>query len=203
VLFGFLLLVIRPGLARLAKADDRAMLVICISLAILMACLSEALGTGYLSGAFVVGAIIPASCRSVLLDRLELVTATVLLPFFFISTGLKTMIDPGSASFVSVLCVVILATVAGKVIGTSVPARILGFSWPDSLALGAMMQTKGLMEVVVLAVLQDSGLLSNQIFSAMVAMAVICTTVTAPAVRACERLRSRSRAVAAFTGDAS
>jgi Kef-type K+ transport system membrane component KefB len=111
------------------------------------------------------------------------------------------MIDLGSASFVSVLCVAILATVIGKLIGTSLPARIAGFSWPDCLSLGAMMQTKGLMEVVVLAVLRVSGLLGNQIFSAMVAMALICTTVTAPAVRACERFRSRSQPLAAFTGD--
>ena len=203
VLFALLLLAIRPLLTHLAKAGDQTMLVICISLAILTACLSEALGTGYLFGAFVVGAIIPASCRTVLLDRLELVTGTVLLPFFFMSTGLKTMIDLGSASFVNILSVAVLATVIGKLIGTSLPARMFGFSWPDSLSLGAMMQTKGLMEVVVLAVLHDSGLLGGQIFSAMVAMAIICTAVTAPAVRACERLRSRSQPLAAFTRDAS
>jgi Kef-type K+ transport system membrane component KefB len=198
-LFGILVLVVRPRLTRLAGASDRALLVTCISLTIIAACLSEVLGTGYLIGAFVAGAIIPADCRPRLLDQLELVTATVFLPFFFMSTGLKALIDPGSASFLGLLSIAVAATVIGKLIGTSLPARVLGFSWPDSLSLGAMMQTKGLMEVVVLSVLHDAGLMSGQIFSAMVAMAVICTVATAPAVRACQRLGSRSEPVVAIS----
>jgi Kef-type K+ transport system membrane component KefB len=202
VLFGVLLLGVRPLLARLAGAGEQVLLVTCISLAILSACLSEALGTGYLIGAFVAGAIIPAACRPVLLRRLELVTATVFLPFFFMSTGLKALIEPGSASFLGLLTVAVAATVIGKLAGTALPARRFGFSWADSLSLGAMMQTKGLMEVVVLAVLHDAGLMGGQIFSAMVGMAVVCTVATAPAVRLCARLRSRPEPGAAIVGEA-
>ena len=68
---------------------------------------------------------------------------------------------------------VVAATVIGKLAGTALPARKGGFSWPGALSLGVMMQTKGLMEVVVLAVLHDAGLIGAQIFSAMVAMAVV------------------------------
>lgn len=196
-LFGVLLLVARPLLTRLAGASDRAPLVICIALTIMAACLSEALGTGYLIGAFVAGAVVPANLRAQLLARLEPVTATVFLPFFFMSTGLKAQIDPGSASFLGLMSIAVGTTVIGKLIGTSLPARMFGFSWSDSLALGAMMQTKGLMEVVVLAVLREAGLMGGQIFSAMVAMAVICTVATSPAVRLCERLGARSGTIVA------
>jgi Kef-type K+ transport system membrane component KefB len=186
--FGLVIVIVRPAFARLAAASDQAVLVAGTSLAILSAGVSEALGTGYLIGAFAAGAIMPAMCRTALLGRLEMVTATVLLPFFFMSTGFKALIEPGSASFLGVLAVVVMATVAGKLAGTALPARRAGFSWAESLSLGVMMQTKGLMEVVVLATLHDAGLIGARIFSGMVAMAVVCTVLTAPAVRLCQRL---------------
>ena len=178
--FALLILVVRPLLARLPAGDDRALLVGGVSLAVLSA---EALGTGYLIGAFAAGAVIPPSCRQALLGRLELVTSTVLLPLFFMSTGLKALIDPTSASFIGLLALAVVATVIGKLAGTALPARRLGLSWAESLSLGVMMRTKGLMEVVVLATLHDAGLIGGQLFSAMVAMAVVCTVSTAPAVR--------------------
>ncbi len=181
----------RPLLARLARAGDQVIVVGGVGLAIASAAASEAFGPGYLIGAFMAGAIMPVACRAVLLARLEMVTATVLLPFFFMSTGLKTLIEPGSAHFLALLAVAVGAAVLGQLAGTALPARRLGFSWPESLSLGAMMQTKGLMEVVVLGVLHDAGLLGGQIFSAMVAMAVICTVLTAPAVRLCQSLELR------------
>jgi len=199
--FGLLFVVLRPVLARLAEANHQAVLVAGVALAILSAGVSEALGTGTLIGAFVAGAIMPATCRTTLLGRLEMVTATVLLPFFFMSTGLKALIEPGSASFLGLLAVAVAATVVGKLAGTALPARKAGFSWAESLSLGAMMQTKGLMEVVVLAALHEAGLIGTPIFSGMVAMAVVCTVPTAPAVRLCQRLETRPGiAIAPLTG---
>lgn len=193
--FTLMLVVIRPLLARLAGAGDQALLVAGCALAILSACVSEALGTGYLIGAFIAGAIMPATSRAALLSRLELVTATVLLPFFFMATGLKAVIEPGSASFLGLLAVSVGATVAGKLAGTAIPARKAGFSWAESLSLGVMMQTKGLMEVVVLTTMYDAGLIGVPVFSGMVGMAVVCTVLTAPAVRLCQRLEVRRRRV--------
>ena len=178
-----LVFAIRPLLTRLAGSDGQTALVVGVALALLSASLSEALGTGYLIGAFLAGLVMPPACRPALLARLEMVTATVLLPFFFMSTGLKAFMQPGSAGFWALLAVTTGATIIGKVAGTALPARALGFAWRDALSLGAMMQTKGLMEVVVLAVLNDAGLIGRDIFSAMVAMAVLCTVATAPAIR--------------------
>lgn len=178
----------RPLLCRMEGLEHQALVGICVALAILSACVSEALGTGYLIGAFAAGVVIPVACRSVLLAQVELVTATVLLPFFFVSAGLKALIDPTSASFIEMTAVVTLATVLGKVVGTAFPARHYGIGWVDSMSLGIMMQTKGLMEVVVLSVLQQAGLIGGQVYSALVTMAVICTILTTPAVRFCQRI---------------
>ena len=187
--FAVLALVVRPWLARLAGAGEQAVLVAGVTLALLSAGVSEALGTGFLVGAFAAGAVMPAACRPALLARLELLTATVLLPFFFMSTGLRAVIAPGSASFLGLLAVAVGATVLGKVVGTALPARRAGFGWGGALSLGAMMQTKGLMEVVVLTTLHDAGLIGVPVFSGMVAMAVVCTVLTAPLVRLCQGVR--------------
>ena len=169
--FAVLVLVVRPVLTRLAAAGDQVRLVCGVALALLSAAVSEGLGTGYLIGAFVAGAIMPVSCRAALISRLEMVTLTVLLPFFFMSTGLKALVEPGSARFLGLVAIALAATVGGKLVGTAIPARRQGFSWPDSLSLGAMMQTKGLMEVVVLGVLHDAGMIGSPVvFSVMVAM---------------------------------
>ena len=200
--FAVLALAVRPALARLAAAGEQAALVAGVALAVLSAAVSEAAGTGYLIGAFAAGAAMPAACRPALLGRLEMVTATVLLPFFFMSTGLKVLIEPGSASFLAMLAVATGATVLGKVLGTALPARRAGFTWAEGLALGAMMQTKGLMEVVVLVTLHEAGLIGTPIFSGMVGMAVVCTVLTAPAVRLCGRLGARRRAQAEARGTA-
>jgi Kef-type K+ transport system membrane component KefB len=182
--FAVLAMILRPLLLRFTNLSDKSVLVIGTALAILSSSISEALGTGYLIGAFGAGAAMPAAWRAPILARLEMLTATVLLPFFFMSTGLKALIDPGSSSFLAVLVLATGATIIGKVVGTAATARFVGFDWRQSLSLGVMMQTKGLMEVVVLAVLNDAGLIGREIFSAMVAMAVICTLVTAPMLRA-------------------
>ena len=177
-----MLTVVRTGLRRLNTVSAPAVLVAGVALALLSAGVSEALGTGYLIGAFLAGIVMPPGARAHLIERLELVTATVLLPFFFMSTGLKATIDPTAGAFLLPLLLATAATIAGKLLG-ALPARRLGFTWREVLAIGAMLQTKGLMEVVVLAVLTDAGLMGGQVFSAMVAMAVICTVVTAPALR--------------------
>lgn len=199
--FALLPLAVRPVLSRFAGAGEQAVLAAGVGVALLSAGVSEFLGTGYLLGAFAAGAVVPRAWRATLLGRLELLTATVLLPFFFTATGLRALIEPDSARFWGLLAVVVAATVAGKLLGTAPPARRLGFSWAESLMLGAMMQTKGLMEVVVLGVLRDAGLIGGQVFSALVAMAVVCTVLTAPVVRLCGRLEENRRARAA-AGDA-
>lgn len=185
---GLLALVARPLLARLAAgggAEGERMLVAGVATAIASAACAEAIGLGYIIGGFAAGVAVPMRARAALIARLEGVTATVLLPFFFMATGLKALIEPGSAAFLALLAVATAATFVGKIAGVALPARLAGREpWPQALALGVLMQAKGLMEVVVLAVLHDAGLIGGTLFSGMVAMAILCTVVTAPLTRA-------------------
>ena len=159
------------------------MLVVTLAATFAAAATAEAIGMGAIIGAFALGTVVPAAWRAPLLARLEALTAVGLLPFFFVFTGLRALIEPDSAAFLGLLGVVTAATVLGKVAGTALPARWTGTPWPEALALGALMQAKGLMEVVVLAVLLEAGLIGPPVFSALVAMAILCTVLAAPLTR--------------------
>jgi Kef-type K+ transport system membrane component KefB len=176
-----MLFVARPLLARAAagmlvngQLKDAGLAVIG-GVAIGSALLAEVTGIEFILGAFLAGALMPPVLRKPVLDRLESVTMTLLMPFFFTLTGLKTFIDPASSTFLGVLLLTTLVAVASKLLGTALAARWTGESWSDSLALGSLMQTKGLMEVVVLTIFRSAGLISPEIFSALV-----CTTLTMP-----------------------
>jgi Kef-type K+ transport system membrane component KefB len=125
----------------------------------------------------------PERFRLQLIDRIETVTIVILMPFFLVLTGLITNVEFESREFLSIFALVTVVTVIGKVIGTAVPAKFFGESWPTALALGALMQTKGLMEVVVLTILLDAGLITKTVFSALVLMAVACTLLAVPLTR--------------------
>jgi len=102
------------------------------------------------------------------------VAATVLLPFFFMATGQRALIEPHSAAFLGVFIAATVTTMLGKVVRVAIRARAAGERWPFALALGSLMQSKGLIEVVVLAVLLDAGLIGQTVYSALVAIAVAC-----------------------------
>jgi Kef-type K+ transport system membrane component KefB len=144
------------------------------------ALVTQALGLHYLLGAFLTGVIMPEELRKPILDRIELITLGLLMPFFFLLTGLRTLIDLNSAALLEIFIVATGVAVIGKVGGTALAARIAGESWPNAFGLGALLQTKGLMEVVVLTILLDGGIISNQVFSALILMAVVSTALAMP-----------------------
>jgi Kef-type K+ transport system membrane component KefB len=168
-------------------------LVIVVSLALASACVTEAIGLHFILGSFVAGAIVPPACARPLLAHLEPVTVVVLLPFFFILTGLRTEILLTGDGFLMVFLVTTAAALAGKMIGSTIPARIAGETWNYSVRLGILMQCKGLMDVVVLSVLFDAGILSKMAFSAMVLMAVVTTAATKPMLLLWDVVRRRRR----------
>lgn len=178
-----------------AEGAETRHLVLGVSFCFASAAAAEAIGLGYILGGFAAGVAMPPAGRAALIARIEPLTATVLLPFFFMSTGLRAQIDPGSAAFLSVFLLATLATFAGKVVGTAIPARRAGEGWDFAIALGVLMQTKGLMEVVVLAALLEAGLIGPVVFSGLIAMAVVTTVIAAPLVRLA--LRRRRGAAAA------
>jgi Kef-type K+ transport system membrane component KefB len=185
----FMIWVARPLLGSMVVArmrdglvDERALAVVG-AVTIASALATEAMGLHYIIGAFVTGAVMPVNLRKPILDRLRVLTVTLLMPFFFTLTGLRTLIDPGSSAFLEVFLIATAVAVVGVVGGTALAARLTGASWPFALGLGALLQTKGLMEVIVLAVLLDAGIISANVFAALVLMAVVSTALAMPLAR--------------------
>jgi Kef-type K+ transport system membrane component KefB len=162
--------------------DERALAVVG-AVTLVSALATEAMGLHYIIGAFVTGAVMPVNLRKPILDRLEVLTVTLLMPFFFALTGLRTMIDPGSPAFLDVFLIATAVAVAGVLGGTAAAARLAGASWPFALGLGALLQTKGLMEVIVLTILLDAGIISANVFAALILMAIVSTALAMPLAR--------------------
>lgn len=179
-------LVVRPLLPRwFARLIERQVagegeLVGVVALTLASAWITESLGFHFILGAFIAGAVLPAGCAKPLIRQIEPYTVVVLLPFFFILTGLRIDLTLGGEGFALVFWLATGVAVAGKMLGILVPARCAGDSWRDACRLGALMQCKGLMDVVVVSVLLDAGLLAPTAFSALVLMAVVTTTATKP-----------------------
>ena len=147
------------------------------------ALVTQSLGLHYLLGAFLTGVIMPEELRKAILDRVQMMTLSLLMPFFFLLTGLRTLIDFNSSILVEVFVISTVVAVVGKVGGTALAGRLAGESWPNALGLGALLQTKGLMEVVVLTILLDGGIISVNVFSALILMAVASTALAMPLAR--------------------
>jgi Kef-type K+ transport system membrane component KefB len=144
---------------------------------------TEIIGIHALFGAFIAGAIMPVggTFRAVLRDRLESVSSVFLLPLFFVYTGLRTQVGllDNVWSWAICLAIIVVAT-TGKLGGTVLAARWTGLSWRDSVALGSLMNTRGLMELIALNVGYDLGILTPEIFTMMVLMALVTTAMTGP-----------------------
>jgi Kef-type K+ transport system membrane component KefB len=170
------------ALLRDGRMSERALAAVC-AVALGSALLTHLIGLHYIFGAFIAGVLMPQELRKPLLDRLQVATVGVLMPFFFMLTGLRTLIDLGSSGFLEILLVTTALAVFGKVGGTAVAARLTGEPWANALGLGALVQTKGLMELIVLTILLDRGIITTNVFSALVLMAVLSTMLAMPLTR--------------------
>jgi K+:H+ antiporter len=154
---------------------------------------TETIGIHALFGAFLAGVVIPrqAGLREALIARLEEVTSILLLPLFFAFTGLRTQIGLLNDARGWLLCGLIVAVAtAGKLGGTLFAARLTLLSWADSFALGALMNTRGLMELIALNLGYELGILSPRVFAMMVLMALVTTLSTGPLLTFVERRRT-------------
>ena len=146
---------------------------------------SELIGIHALFGAFMAGAIMPENSRfrNIFIEKVEDVSVVILLPLFFVFTGLRTQIGLLNDPYLwKITGLIIFVGVAGKFFGSMIAAKFVGQSWKDSLSIGALMNTRGLMELVVLNIGYDLGVLSTEIFTMMVIMALVTTFMTGPAL---------------------
>lgn len=153
---------------------------------LLSALTTEAIGIHSVFGAFLLGAVIPHDSRIAreFTGRLRDVVTVLLLPAFFAVTGMRTQINLISGAENWLFCgAIILVATLGKFGGTVVAARLTGQDWRMSAALGTLMNTRGLMELIVLNIGLSLGVISPALFAMMVLMALATTMATAPVLR--------------------
>jgi Kef-type K+ transport system membrane component KefB len=186
-----MVLLIRPVLRRVVARWETEQLPRTAVAFVFVALLLSALATEYIGihaifGAFLLGAVIPpdSAVARTFTRQLESVVTVLLLPAFFAFTGMRTRIDLMSGLEQWLICgLIILVATAGKFGGTVVASRLTGLDWHSALALGTLMNTRGLMELIVLNIGLDLQVISPTLFGMMVLMALATTMVTAPVLR--------------------
>jgi Kef-type K+ transport system membrane component KefB len=153
---------------------------------------TQVIGIHALFGAFLAGAIMPRNeaFREHLTVRLENFSTMYLLPLFFAFSGLRTQVGTLNDPTSWLICAGIIAVATlGKLGGSMLPARLMGMSWNQAFSLGALMNTRGLVELIALNIGYDLGILSPRIFSMLVLMALVTTFMTGPLLNIAERMR--------------
>ncbi|HEY5887363.1 MAG TPA: cation:proton antiporter, partial [Acidimicrobiales bacterium] len=188
-----MVLAIRPLLEKVVDAYQKAgrltpdILAIILVGVMVSSYVTSEIGIHAIFGAFFFGAVFPREGAHQLfheiLERLEQVTVLLLLPVFFVVTGLNVDITGLGVDGVGYLLLVLLAAVAGKFLGASLASRSQGVPARQAMALGVLMNTRGLTELVILTIGREVGVLNDAMFTIMVCMAVITTIMTEPLLR--------------------
>lgn len=184
-----LLLLVRPLLQRAADAFVRRgvlsndLMALVLLLAFGSAVASELVGVHALFGAFVLGVLVPrrSDFARALVAKMQDLVVVLLLPIFFALTGLKTRIGLLAGFEMWGYCALVLTiAIAGKFGGVSAAARFSGLPWREACALGALMNARGLVELVILNIGLEIGIISPSLFTMMVIMALVTTVITTP-----------------------
>lgn len=180
---------VRPLLRRLEKRystreglSQNAVAIIFLML-LLSTLATEQIGIHALFGAFFLGAIMPNETGFVrhLSEKIEDIAVLFLLPLFFAYTGLRTQVGLLDSAEGWILAAVILAVAClGKFGGGFVTAKAMGLHWRESAAIGILMNTRGLMELVIISIGLDLGVISPALFTMLVLMALVTTFMTSP-----------------------
>jgi len=184
-----MLVVVRPLLNRAAAHQNETprQLVVLIFIALLLSTIStEFIGIHAIFGAFLLGAVIlhDSAIARTFSRQLEPVVTVLLLPAFFAFVGMRTQINLMAGLDQWLLCgLIIVVATLGKFGGACLASRLTGLGWRHAAALGALMNTRGLMELIVLNIGLDLGVISPTLFAMMVLMALVTTMATAPLLR--------------------
>lgn len=191
VYIAFMFLAVRPFLRMIGhiyhnkEVVDKGLVAFIFLLLITSAYMTEILGLHALFGAFIAGVVMPSNVkfRKIMTEKVEDVSLALFLPLFFVSTGLRTEIGLLNRPELWWLCLIfIIVAIVGKFGGAMLSARFVGESWRDSLYIGALMNTRGLMELVVLTIGYEMGILTPSVFVILVLMTLVTTFMTTPLV---------------------
>lgn len=190
-------LVVRPFLKKVGEvyanqeAINKTFVAFILLILIVSSCLTEIIGIHALFGAFMAGVVMPSNLgfRKVMMEKVEDISLVFFLPLFFAFTGLRTEIGLINSPELWLVCL-LLVTVAivGKLGGCAIASRLVGESWKDSLTIGTLMNTRGLMELVALNIGYEMGVLPPSIFVILVIMALVTTFMTTPLLHLVERI---------------
>jgi Kef-type K+ transport system membrane component KefB len=191
-------LVVRPAMERLERIYgnkgrlSQGLMATIFVLLLLSSSATELIGIHAIFGAFVLGAMIrhDSGIARELIDRLEDLVVVLLLPAFFAFTGLRTQIGLLNSPEQWALCGLIIAVASlGKFGGSTIAARLTGLGWRDGAALGVLMNTRGLMELIVLNIGFEMHIISPVLFAMMVLMALVTTMGTTPILHLIMRVK--------------
>jgi Kef-type K+ transport system membrane component KefB len=183
---------VRPVMARAAVAYDEAghvpgtWVTVIFAGVLLSAITTETIGIAVIFGAFVMGLAMPrhAGLSEDVTQRVEDFVLTLLLPLFFAYTGLRTNVELlGSGQLVAITVGLCALAIVGKYGGTLIAARVIRLPWRQSAVLGALMNTRGLTELIVLNLALSTGAISQALFTALVIMALVTTFMAGPLIR--------------------
>ena len=183
---------VRPLLARVSTAYDEAgrvpggWIALIFAGVLLSAWATQEIGVALIFGAFVMGLIMPrhAGLTEDVTRRLEDFVVILLLPLFFVFTGLRTdigLLDRPVLWLMTLL--VLLVALVGKLVGAAIAARTTGFDWRSSAVVGTLMNTRGMTELIVLNLALDTGVISQALFTMLVIMALVTTLIAGPLLR--------------------
>jgi Kef-type K+ transport system membrane component KefB len=198
---GFVFFVIRPFLKRLELIYQRQgrlsqnVVAVIFLLVLGSAWMTERIGIHAMFGAFLIGCVMPKQSDFVhhLTEKLEDFTVVFLLPIFFAYAGLRTQLGLLNDPHLWMYAVLIISTAcAGKLLGTAVPAKLFGSSWREAAALGVLMNTRGLMELVILTIGLQFHVINDSLFAIMVLMALVTTFMTTPLLHWLNPARTRA-----------
>ena len=178
----------RPWLAKLGEQVEQhgamtgKVLGLVLGLLSVGAWFTDRVGIYSVFGAFILGAAMPRGLFAKELQRLiEPITTNFLLPLFFVYSGLNTRINlVNTPELIAIAVVVVLIASVGKGVACTLAAKATGMTWNDSLAVGSLMNARGLMELIILNVGLERGLITPTLFTIMVVMAIVTTVVAGP-----------------------
>lgn len=188
----FMFLILKPLLERVAQKQltdgnvSNQFVGFIFIIMVLSAAVTEIIGIHAIFGAFIAGIIMPVrgGFRNSMMDKVKDISLSLFLPLFFVFTGLRTQIGLLDTLELWLICgLFILVAVAGKLGGCSLAARLTGENWNDSLIIGTLMNTRGLMELIVLNIGYEMGILPPELFVIMVIMALVTTFMTSPVLK--------------------
>ncbi len=188
----FMVLVVRRVLARMATAFDEvgripsgwfAAIIVGV---LLSAYITQEINIAFIFGAFIMGIVMPRHARlsEEITRRIDDFVVTLLLPIFFVYTGLRTnvgLLDRPELWLITLALIAI--AIVGKLAGAAIAARVAGYDWRASAVIGTLMNTRGLTELIVLNLALDAGAISNTLFAMLVIMAVVTTLMTGPLLK--------------------